>query len=349
MSLIVAVNGLSLVHKGSNGLTMATVPDVCKTPGPAGPVPVPYPNISRSATLAKGTKTVTAQGEMAAVKGSEFPSSSGDEAGTVGGVKSGTHMKAAQWLSYSFDVKLEGKNACRLTDKMTCNNGNTVCLAGIIQGVVGAKLSDPTIKVLCDIFCKTKKDAQDFKQKNPGKRFDYSRHARDLARKPPYSTQLARIGSFMPEKSFLVAVKKGALGGTARKAYSEAALRGRLLKEAAKKAGAKLLKGKAKSAVLKFVPGLNAIMLAWDVVDVAITGYEVYQSVNDFMKNYDTYRIRPDMAELGPDGEVKKVYDYKFDYPEGGSDNMSQEQEKLYRQKTGQRPIEINQQLCKCK
>jgi len=42
-------------------------------------------------------------------------------------------MKEATWLTYSFDVKLEGKNACRLTDKMLMNHGNTVCLAGILQ------------------------------------------------------------------------------------------------------------------------------------------------------------------------------------------------------------------------
>ncbi len=31
----------SLVHKGSGGMPAATVPDVCKTPMPGGPVPLP--------------------------------------------------------------------------------------------------------------------------------------------------------------------------------------------------------------------------------------------------------------------------------------------------------------------
>jgi hypothetical protein len=70
---------------------------------------------------------------MASLKGSEFSKSTGDEPGVAGGVKSSTNMKEAKWLSYSFDVMIEGRNVCRLTDKMTCNHGNTVCLSGTIQ------------------------------------------------------------------------------------------------------------------------------------------------------------------------------------------------------------------------
>jgi uncharacterized Zn-binding protein involved in type VI secretion len=131
----VKVNGTtnSLVHKGSNGLSKATLPDVCKTPTPGGPVPMPYPNIAQAATLAKGTSTVKADGMMIAIKGSEFSLSNGDEAGTVGGVKSNTFMKEATWLLYSFDVKMEGSNACRLSDKMFHNHENTVNAMGVGQ------------------------------------------------------------------------------------------------------------------------------------------------------------------------------------------------------------------------
>ena len=119
MSVTVIVNSLTLCHKSSNGTGIATIPDVCKTPSPGGPVPLPYPNIAVSADLAKGTKTVKADGgNMCANKGSELSRSTGDEPGTAGGVKSSTSMKEATWMLYSFDVMLEGKNACRLTDKM---------------------------------------------------------------------------------------------------------------------------------------------------------------------------------------------------------------------------------------
>lgn len=129
MPVTIGINKLSLSHKGANGIAAATIPDVCKTPSPGGPVPVPYPNIARSSSLSKGTKKVKADGKkMCANKGSQYSRSNGDEAGTAGGVKSSTNMKEAKWITYSFDVKLEGKNACRLSDKMTNNHGNTVSL-----------------------------------------------------------------------------------------------------------------------------------------------------------------------------------------------------------------------------
>jgi len=140
MGVTIHVNGKSnsLVHKGSMGIAKSTIPDVCKTPSPGGPVPVPYPVIvSMSSDLRKGTKTVKVDGKnSAAVKGSELSRCTGDEPGTAGGVKSSTNMKEATWILYSFDVKLDGKNACRLTDKMQMNHGNTACLGGFIQSPV---------------------------------------------------------------------------------------------------------------------------------------------------------------------------------------------------------------------
>ena len=136
MAITVKVNGSSntLVHKGSSGISTATIPDVCKTPSPGGPVPIPYPNIAQSSTLDKGTTTVSADGDnMIAIKGSEFSQSNGDEAGTAGGVKSSVNMKEATWILYSFDVKMDGQNACRLSDKMFHNKENTVNMAGEIQ------------------------------------------------------------------------------------------------------------------------------------------------------------------------------------------------------------------------
>src|SRR5262249_42867485 len=71
--------------------------------------------------------------KMAAVKGSEFSQCVGDEAGTAGGVVSNTNRKEAKWILCSFDVKLEGKGACRLGDKMTMNHGNTACMSGVLN------------------------------------------------------------------------------------------------------------------------------------------------------------------------------------------------------------------------
>jgi uncharacterized Zn-binding protein involved in type VI secretion len=150
MEITVRVNGNTLVHKGTIGTATNTLPDVCKTPSPGGPVPIPYPKIlSFSKDLANGTTTVKVDGgNMAATKGSEFSRCVGDEAGTAGGIKSSTNMKEAKWLLYSFDVKMDGENVCRKTDKMTMNHGNTFCLSGEddfeIQGVKD---------FLCAYFC----------------------------------------------------------------------------------------------------------------------------------------------------------------------------------------------------
>jgi len=145
----IRVNGTvnALVHKGETWISTATVPDVCKTPTPGGLVPMPYPNISMSSTLSGGTKTVKVEGgNMAAIKGSKFSSSTGDEPGTAGGIKSSTFKQASTWITYSFDVKLEGKNACRFSDKKFQNKENTVDLAGILPLIVAVVVDDVKMK-----------------------------------------------------------------------------------------------------------------------------------------------------------------------------------------------------------
>ena len=62
MPVTININKLSLCHKASGGMSIATIPDVCKTPTPGGPVPIPYPNIATEQALAKGTTTVKADG-----------------------------------------------------------------------------------------------------------------------------------------------------------------------------------------------------------------------------------------------------------------------------------------------
>ncbi|MGE5152639.1 MAG: DUF4150 domain-containing protein, partial [Bdellovibrio bacteriovorus] len=172
MPVTIKVNGtcLSLVHKMSNGISTATIPDVCKTPSPGGPVPIPYPNIAQSITLSDGTTTVKGDKAMAANKGSKFALSNGDQAGTVGGVKSNVFMKEATWILYSFDVKMDGKNACRLTDPMFHNAENAANLGGVLQNpaiaeAIGQELGDE----ICDAICDARNKAD--KGKLPSEKF----------------------------------------------------------------------------------------------------------------------------------------------------------------------------------
>lgn len=177
MPVTIKVNGtsLTLVHKFSTGISMATIPDVCKTPSPAGPVPVPYPNIANSIALSSGTTTVKGDKAMAANKGSKFALSNGDNAGVAGGVKSSTFMKEATWILYSFDVKMDGKSAARLTDKMFHNSENAANLGGEAQQSLidqFEKGDEELAKLLCEAACKAmeKKKKADRKAKRKAKK-----------------------------------------------------------------------------------------------------------------------------------------------------------------------------------
>src|SRR5712692_5949285 len=125
MGVTVGVNNLSVVHAGSGGVTIA-FPDVCKTPSPAGPIPIPYPNIAQSSDTAQGSKTVKMDGNPICLKDSNFSMSTGDEAGSAGGGVVSSKIKGkAEFVNYSFDVKVEGKNVARAFDLMLHNDKNT--------------------------------------------------------------------------------------------------------------------------------------------------------------------------------------------------------------------------------
>lgn len=126
MAQTVFANSRGVDHKASGGMS-AVFPDVCKTPTPGGPVPIPYPNIGQASNTSKGTKKVKVDGKMAMVKGAKYSMTSGDEAGTAGGGVVSSKIKGeAEYMMYSFDVKFEGKNACRLGDPLFHNKKNIV-------------------------------------------------------------------------------------------------------------------------------------------------------------------------------------------------------------------------------
>ncbi len=118
-------NGRGIVHKGSGGMSLV-FPDVCKTPTPGGPVPIPYPNTGMASDTSAGPTTVECDGKMPMVKGSKYSKTSGDEPGTVGGVVSGVNTDVAEFMMYSFDIKFEGNNVCRMGDPLFHNKKNIV-------------------------------------------------------------------------------------------------------------------------------------------------------------------------------------------------------------------------------
>ncbi len=95
--ITVGVNNLSVVHKSSNGVTIA-FPDVCKTPAPGGPIPIPYPNISQSDDTMKGPKRVMG----AAIENSA-------EKARQAEIGSAKNVKSTNVVRYSLEVKTEGR------------------------------------------------------------------------------------------------------------------------------------------------------------------------------------------------------------------------------------------------
>lgn len=102
-------------------------PDVCKTPTPGGPVPLPYPNIAM-ANQAKGSSCsskVKIVNKKACTTKTEISMSSGDEAGSAGGGVVSSKMKGpALYKKGSSKVKIEGAPLVHLTSMVALNGGS---------------------------------------------------------------------------------------------------------------------------------------------------------------------------------------------------------------------------------
>jgi hypothetical protein len=103
------------------------VPDVCLTPAPPGPpVPIPYPNTGMCKMALQFATKVMVMNMSAVNLGSQIPMSTGDEAGTGGGVTSGTIKGQVKWTKGSSKVKYQGKPAVIVTATTTQNKMNAV-------------------------------------------------------------------------------------------------------------------------------------------------------------------------------------------------------------------------------
>ena len=99
-------------------------PDVCLTPSPAGPVPIPYPNIAMGPTAIPNCPTVLFMGAPAHNMATTIPMTNGDNAGVATGVASGTVMGPSRHLTAAFMTLIMGMPATRLTSMSLQNNTN---------------------------------------------------------------------------------------------------------------------------------------------------------------------------------------------------------------------------------
>jgi hypothetical protein len=134
MANIVYANGREVTQE-STGRQIAVFPDVCKTPSPGGPVPIPYPNIATNdgARTKVATKQVKVTSKPAISLSSKMSTSTGDEAGTMKGISSATTFGKQQYLRLTMDVKAEGKNVAVIAQGHVVNApppvpcGNPAC------------------------------------------------------------------------------------------------------------------------------------------------------------------------------------------------------------------------------
>jgi hypothetical protein len=112
-------------------------PNVCKTP-PFG-VPIPYPSIGKLADTQSAATSVKAGGSPVVLKRSKIQTTTGDAAGTGGGVISGTFGQEVEFLSASGSVFANGSAVVRMFDKTKQNHGNAngIVLGGFPRVMVG--------------------------------------------------------------------------------------------------------------------------------------------------------------------------------------------------------------------
>ncbi|APR77723.1 Hypothetical protein A7982_03070 [Minicystis rosea] len=98
-------------------------PDVCNVPSPGGPVPTPLPNTAECRNADGTVASVLVTNKEVVVESSRIPSSTGDEAGSLGGVVSGVFRGPATFKTASAKVYAKGKRVI-LHGAQTAQNGD---------------------------------------------------------------------------------------------------------------------------------------------------------------------------------------------------------------------------------
>jgi hypothetical protein len=115
-----------------NGMNFA-MPDVCLTPTPAGPVPIPYPNTAQLPMALPPTASLKHMISMMPAHnlGTTIPMSMGDNAGVNGGVASGMMMGPSRHTMGSTKVFTGGMPATKwlspsMQNMTNCPGGTTL-------------------------------------------------------------------------------------------------------------------------------------------------------------------------------------------------------------------------------
>ncbi|MBN2269026.1 MAG: DUF4150 domain-containing protein [Sedimentisphaerales bacterium] len=136
-----------------------SLPDICRVPSHAGPIPIPYPSMGSGLSGLPNMATMYFKHPI--VHGSKIPSSMGDQAGASGGVVSGTimgpcYVKMTKLMDYHHGELLP-RNSGLMCQAPNCNkaavaylpkNGQPVCLNCYHIGMAGSYPMPSQTKVM---------------------------------------------------------------------------------------------------------------------------------------------------------------------------------------------------------
>lgn len=165
------------VTKGSRTIAKATIPNICKMPGPPAPfVPTPLPNIAKSELSPKGySTTVKIEGNTVAIRGATFESIGDIASKATGGglISANTHGPAKFITPGSLTVKIEGKSVHLLGEPMLNNCGPSGSPPNTGATMLGADHSDiekpDAEKILQEIVCECDKHTNEVQSKRTEK------------------------------------------------------------------------------------------------------------------------------------------------------------------------------------
>ncbi|MGF9759337.1 PAAR-like domain-containing protein [Microvirga sp. 0TCS3.31] len=141
------------------GVARATIPNICKMPGPPAPfVPMPLPNIGKSSLSPEGySMTVRIEKHTVAIRGATFKSMGDMASKATGGglISANTHGPTKFVTPGSMNVKIEGKSVHLLGEPMLNNcaaSGSPPNTGATMQGfdTWDLNVKGNVLKIPCD-------------------------------------------------------------------------------------------------------------------------------------------------------------------------------------------------------
>jgi hypothetical protein len=166
----------------NSGGMCAAFPDTCKTPSPGGPVPMPYPNMAQDGD-GDGLSSVKIENKNVLRKGDHIRMSSGDEAGSIGGIMSGVFKNSAEIADGCSTVTAEGMPVAYLLVGVEQNGGGSNAKGGkAVQPPQTSVLIEKTNAQGEKFWDKQKPYVDDGKDVPPDKKADDAAGKRSRAR-----------------------------------------------------------------------------------------------------------------------------------------------------------------------